>query len=201
VLSRAAADFGQLYAEVVGVKAAVIFERDGILNRVRVERQHQVVPIALDEFHVMANARKALEDLKEIGFVLLVTTNQPGISRGYLARRELDLMHDRLRRSLPLDGILVCPHDEMDGCPCRKPKSGLLREAAFRWQLDLERSFVVSDKWQDAEAARQVGCTSLLIRSPWNGSGHHDFVLSTLAEVVQRILLLQASPVLLMDEV
>lgn len=169
-------------------------ERDGVLNRVRVERQQQVSPAMAGEFHIARTARPLLQQLKAAGFVLIVTTNQPGISRGYLSRRELDQMHDRLRRELPVDDILVCPHDEMDLCPCRKPKPGLLLEASFKWQLDLDRSFVISDKWQDAEAARAAGCTSLLIRSPWLGSVHHDLVTDSFAAAVSKLLQLHTSP-------
>jgi D-glycero-D-manno-heptose 1,7-bisphosphate phosphatase len=100
----------------------------------------------------------------------------------------LDRMHDLLRRALPVDDILVCPHAEEDRCNCRKPKPGLMTEAAFKWHLDLERSFVVSDKWQDAAAARAVGATSLLLKSPWIGSSHHDFVLPDLAAIADKIL-------------
>jgi len=110
------------------------------------------------------------------------------LSRGYQSRRELDRMHDRLRGALPLDDILVCPHDEIDHCPCHKPKPGLLMEAGFEWRLDLDRSFVISDKWQDAEMARAAGCTSLLLESPWVGDGHHDFVLPSLKAIVDKIL-------------
>ena len=55
----------------------------------------------------------------------------------------------------------------------------------------MDRSFVISDKWQDAEAARAVGATSLLINSPWIGNAHHDFVLPDFAAVVEKILQLQ----------
>jgi D-glycero-D-manno-heptose 1,7-bisphosphate phosphatase len=115
------------------------------------------------------------------------------LSRGYLPRRELDRMHDLIRRTLPVDDILVCPHDEADRCPCRKPKPGLLIEAGFKWHLNLERSFVISDKWPDAEAARNAGCTSFLLESPWTGSGHHDFLLPDLAAAVGKILRLQGA--------
>jgi D-glycero-D-manno-heptose 1,7-bisphosphate phosphatase len=182
------------------VRSGVFFERDGVLNLPGADRRFQPGPRTLEEFKPNLEAREPLRRLKEHGFVLLATTNQPGISRGYLPRRELDRMHELLRRGLPLDDILVCPHDEADDCDCRKPRAGLLTEAAFKWHLDLERSFVVSDKWQDAEAARAVGATSLLLRSPWNGNGHHDFILSSLKEVVERIFRLHSSPLLLMDQ-
>jgi len=175
------------------MKLAVFIERDGVLNKVRIERQHQVSPLTLEEFHVHTEAAPLLQKLTAIGLVIVATTNQPGLSRGYQNRRELDRMHDQLRRLLPLDDILVCPHDETDRCPCRKPKPGLLVEAAFKWKLDLDRSFVISDKWQDAEAARTAGCTSLLLNSPWHGAVHRDFVLPDLSTIVDKILHLQTA--------
>ena len=66
-------------------------------------------------------------------------------------------------------------------------------EAAHKWQIDLGHSFVVSQKWQDAEVARHVGCTSLLLHSPWNGRSHHDFVMPDLAAAAGKILQLTAS--------
>ena len=173
------------------MKQGVFIERDGILNRVRVERQHQVSPLTLEEFHVNKAISSLLGKLKAGHFLLVATTNQPGLSRGYQSRRELERMHDLLRRALPLDDILVCPHNETDLCPCRKPKPGLLVEAAFKWHLDLDRSFVISDKWQDAEAARTAGCTSMLLQSPWVGNVHHDFVLPDLDAIVDKILQLR----------
>ncbi len=183
------------------MRPAVFFERDGVLNLPQVVHGHQVTPLSLAEFHPNPAARPALMALKEEGFVLLATTNQPGLARGYLMRRELERMHDLLRRQLPLDEVLVCPHDEADDCPCRKPQPGLFTEAAFKWHLDLDRSFVVSDKWPDARAASMVGATSLLIQSPWLGNVHRDFVLADLPAAVARIRQLHAAPVLLMDQV
>src|SRR5437867_500378 len=182
------------------MKSGVFFERDGVLNLAKVERGHQVSALSLDEFQVNPAALEPLQKLKAAGFVLVATTNQPGLSRGYLPRRELDRMHAMLKERLPLDDILVCPHDEMDRCPCRKPQAGLLVEAAFKWRLDLERSYVVSDKWQDAQAAHIVGAKSLLLRSPWIGKGHHDFVLSNLSDLVQKIQQLHSATILLMHQ-
>jgi D-glycero-D-manno-heptose 1,7-bisphosphate phosphatase len=175
------------------MKLGVFIERDGILNEARVERQSQVSPLTLEDFRVNQEAIPLLKKLKAAGLTLIATTNQPGLSRGYQSRRELDRMHDLLRQTFPLDDVLVCPHDETDRCPCRKPKPGLLVEAAFQWQLDLDRSFVISDKWQDAEAARTAGCTSLLLQSPWVGTVHRDFVLPDLAAIVDKILVLKTS--------
>ena len=173
------------------MKRAVFIERDGILNEVRTGPRQQITPIGLEDFKVLTSASEALKKLKAVGYVVIATTNQPGLSRGYQSRRELDRMHDLLRRSLPLDDIMVCPHDEADHCPCRKPRPGLLIEAAFKWHLSLEQSFVVSDKWQDAEAARSAGCTSVILKSPWNGEVHRDFLLTDFGAAVDKILRLK----------
>ena len=107
-----------------------------------------------------------------------------GAGLNWIVKPQLEL---KGRTVLLLDDILVCPHDQTDHCPCHKPKPGLFVEAAFKWHLDLDSSFVVSEKWQDAEAARTVGCTSLLLDSPWIGKAHHDFVLPDLETIVDKI--------------
>ena len=170
------------------MKAAVFLERDGVLNHVRTAGRSQMPPLRLEDFRIHENVREPLAQLKAAGYLLLVTTNQPNVGRGVLPRRELDRMHDMLRRALPVDDVLLCAHEESDRCTCRKPGAGLFTEAAFRWHLDMERSFVISDKWQDASAAFVAGCNSVLIKSPWNGTGHHDFLVNSLADACQRIL-------------
>jgi D-glycero-D-manno-heptose 1,7-bisphosphate phosphatase len=169
------------------MKLGVFIERDGVLNKVRLNGQSQVIPLTLAEFQIDEAVAPLLAALKSSGLMIFVTTHQPGISRGHLSRRELDRMHDQLRQKLPIDDLFLCAHDDADRCPCRRPNPGLLKEAKYKWQLDLDRSFVISDKWQDAEAARAASCTSLLIDSPWIGSGHHDFVLPSLKAVVDKI--------------
>ena len=173
------------------MKKVVFIERDGILNEVRHGPRQQISPLTMEEFIVKTERQPHIRALKEAGFVLIVTTNQPGLSRGYQSRRELDRMHDLLRRMFPLDEIMVCPHDEGDHCPCRKPKPGLLIEAGFKWHLNLDHSFVISDKWQDAEAARTAGCTSLLLESPYNGKAHHDFILPDFDSLIEKLLQLR----------
>jgi D-glycero-D-manno-heptose 1,7-bisphosphate phosphatase len=169
------------------MKKAVFMDRDAVLNEARPGGKQPLSPLTCEEFRPIQSAERGLRLLKELGFVLIATTHQPGLSRGYQFRRELDRMHDMLRRLFPLDDIMVCPHDDGDHCPCRRPRPGLLIESAFKWQLNLDGSFVISDRWQDAEAARTAGCTSLLVKAPWNGNVHHDFVLESFDAVVGKI--------------
>jgi D-glycero-D-manno-heptose 1,7-bisphosphate phosphatase len=169
------------------MREAVFIERDGILNSDRVERDQPTPPLCFEHMEPKTDALVPLRQLKAAGFLLIATTNQPRLSDGSLSRRELDRMHNILQQMFCLDDIFICPHDANDCCPCRKPKPGLLTEAAFKWHINLERSFVISNKWQDAEAAHNAGCTSLLISSPWIGKGHRDIVLARLADVPGKI--------------
>lgn len=169
------------------MRSAVFIERDGILNLDRVERDQPVGPLCLQQMEPKTESIEPLRQLKAAGFLLIATTNQPGLSHGTLSRRELDRMHSVLTQMFCVDDFFICPHDANDGCPCRKPKPGLITEAAFKWQINLERSFVVSNKWQDAKAAHNAGCTSLLINSPWIGKGHRDIVLAKMSEVPAKI--------------
>jgi D-glycero-D-manno-heptose 1,7-bisphosphate phosphatase len=170
------------------MNSGVFFERNGTLIKVQILQERQVNPLTLAEFQVNQEAAAPLRRLKAAGFILIGTTNQPGLSSGLQSRLELEQMHALMRQNLPIDDVLVCPHNEGDGCPCRKPKDGLFREAAYRWRLDLDRSFIISENWQDAVAAQRLGCTSILITSPRAGHGHHDYVVSSLEEAVNKVL-------------
>jgi D-glycero-D-manno-heptose 1,7-bisphosphate phosphatase len=167
------------------MRVAVFFERDGVLAR---SVSGNGTAVRLEDFQIMAEAISPLDRLREAGFFLFATTNQPGVTLGAPTRRELDLMHATLTRRLSLHGVLVCPHALDDPCPCRKPQPGLLREAARRHGVDLDHSFVVSDRWVDAEMAEAAGATSVLIRSKHNGNGHHDYVVADLASAATKIL-------------
>jgi len=177
------------------MRIAVFLERDGVLNN----PGSRVAPRTARDFEVNHDLIEPLGILKGAGFLLIATTNQPGVCRGDIPRSELDMMHLRLHREPPLDDIMVCPHEENDNCPCRKPNPGLFQEAAFKWHIELDRSYIISDKWQDAEAARQVSCVSLLLDSPSCGSGHHDYLLPDVESAFERIVLIEQKRPLLAE--
>ena len=173
---------------------AIFIERDGILNLPHIKDGQQISPTTLGQLKFNHLAHPMLKRLKAAGFLLIATTNQPGLSDRTLSRLELDRMHDLIQHSFQLDDIMVCPHAEGDDCSCRKPQPGLFTEAAFKWRINLGHSFVISDKWQDARVARELGCFSMMLQSPWVGAGHHDFVVPKLADMLDKILSLQMRP-------
>jgi D-glycero-D-manno-heptose 1,7-bisphosphate phosphatase len=90
-------------------------------------------------------------------------TNQPDIGRKLLSPAVLSLMHAKLQAVLPITHIYVCPHSDEDNCLCRKPKPGLIFQAAAEHHIDCENSYLVGDRWSDIEAGRQAGCKTLFI--------------------------------------
>jgi D-glycero-D-manno-heptose 1,7-bisphosphate phosphatase len=115
-------------------------------------------------------AGAAICRLHEAGMAVIVVTNQSGVARGYFPESLVQQVNDLMQRELAavgarLDGIYYCPHGPNDACECRKPKTGMLVQAAREHQIDLRRSYVVGDRYSDMELAFQGRCTSVLVRS------------------------------------
>jgi D-glycero-D-manno-heptose 1,7-bisphosphate phosphatase len=146
------------------VRPAVFLDRDGVLNEVTVRDGVPLPPASLDELRLIDGVPEACERLRALGFVLVVVTNQPDVARGTQTRDEVDAMHAVLAERLSLDEIVVCPHDDVDGCSCRKPKPGMILDAASRLGLDLSSSFCVGDRWRDVEAAVRAGVRAIYIQ-------------------------------------
>ncbi|MBI2300031.1 MAG: HAD-IIIA family hydrolase [Armatimonadetes bacterium] len=123
-----------------------------------------------DELVLLPGAGTAVARLNQAGVLVCAVTNQSCIGRGLLDLRVLGAIHDRLRLLLEaegarLDGIYTCPHRPDDGCACRKPRPGLLLQAAARHRVDFSRAVVVGDNLTDIEAGRRTGCRTILVRT------------------------------------
>jgi D-glycero-D-manno-heptose 1,7-bisphosphate phosphatase len=153
---------------------ACFLDRDGVINRIVFREGKPCSPRYLREFEILDNAREFLLQSRARGFVNIIFTNQPDISRGLMAPVELESMHHRIRNDLAVDDIVVCPHDDADACDCRKPKPGMLLMAAQKWHIDLKRSLVIGDQWKDMEAGRRGGCRTILIDYPHNHDAKAD---------------------------
>ena len=145
------------------MRRAVFLDRDGVLTRLVRRGGLRVSPRTLRKFAVLPAARPAVRALRRAGWLVIVVTNQPDVARGTLAPTTLERMHRRLRRAVPVDAIYACPHDDADGCDCRKPKAGLLHQASRKWSIGLRKSFLVGDCWKDIAAGRAAGCTTILV--------------------------------------
>lgn len=172
---------------------AIFWDRDGVLVQLLADRQDglkNVGPQKFDDFKVMEGAREVLKQIKAKGFLNIMATNQPDIARNKLSWEELNRMHDFLKTNVPaLDAIYVCPHHDQDACHCRKPKSGLLLDAAKDYHLDLNKCFMVGDAQKDIDAAKNAGVKSILFSTHYNqGVWGYDFAIQNLAEIVQIVV-------------
>ncbi len=151
------------------MKRAVFLDRDGTLNLLVPRPDGSwASPRSLAEFKLVSGAARQVARLRSAGFLAILTTNQPDVARGFLASQVLEAMHRELMKQAPMDGIMICPHDDADDCPCRKPRPGMLVQAAKRWKIDLAGSFMVGDSWKDMKAAQAAGVKGILINAPYN---------------------------------
>ena len=157
------------------MKKAVFLDRDGVINKVIMRNGKPSSPWKVEEFEIFPDVKECLEAFKEMGFMNIVFTSQPDISRGNFKMEDLEKMHKIITETLPIDEIKVCPHDDKDNCSCRKPKPGLILEAAKRWSIDLENSFVIGDAWKDIGAGKAAGCKTFLLRREYNKDFQKDY--------------------------
>ena len=120
-----------------------------------------------------------------------MVTNQPDIARGTQTRAVVDEINAAIGAALPVDEFVVCPHDNAANCTCRKPKPGMVLEAAARHGVDLTASFLIGDRWRDIDCGAAAGVRTVLIdrgyreRMPEHAP---DFVAESLAGAAEWIL-------------
>ncbi len=156
---------------------AVFLDRDGTVN-VEVGYLN-----ALDQLQLISGAGTAIRKLNEAGLKVVLVTNQSGVARGYFPESFVHRTHALLEKMLGeegarLDGIYYCPHHPKAGntrytmeCDCRKPRTGLIDQAARELALDVKNSYVVGDKWSDIELGQRAGTHTVLVRT---GYAHDD---------------------------
>lgn len=144
-------------------RPAVFLDRDGVINEAVVRAGKPYPPATVADVRIVPQAQKALERLRTEGFLLIVVSNQPDVGRGTQSRAEVEAINQLLRAELPLDEIVICPHDDADGCACRKPKPGMILDAARKHGVDLARSFLIGDRWRDIDAGRRAGLATVFL--------------------------------------
>lgn len=143
----------------------VILDRDGVINF----DSDQYIKSA-EEWRPIPGSLEAIARLNHAGYRVVVATNQSGVGRGLFEMNALNAIHEKMHKSLNalggrLDAIFFCPHITSDNCECRKPKPGMLREIATRFNTDLAGIPVVGDSLRDLLAAVAVGAKPILVRT------------------------------------
>jgi D-glycero-D-manno-heptose 1,7-bisphosphate phosphatase len=148
------------------MRLGVFLDRDGVLNRTFLHADGKTHPPQTpDQLEILPGVLEACLSWRRAGFLLIVLTNQPDVARGTQRREVVEAINGELLRQIPLDEIRVCYHDDADDCPCRKPKAGMLLQAALVQGIDLHKSYMIGDRWTDIEAGRRAGCQTVLVNA------------------------------------
>ena len=164
-----------------GGKPAVFLDRDGTINEQMGYINH------LCRFQLLPGAAQAIKKLNDAAIPVVVISNQSGLARGYFPEELLLAVHEKMNTLLAkegahVDGIYYCPHHPeakedrfRASCNCRKPKPGLVLQAAEEMGLDPQSSYVVGDRWSDIKTAVNCGATSILVRTGY-GRGDEQYI-------------------------
>ena len=152
---------------------AIFLDRDGVINKHKGFLRH------IDDFELIEGVSDAIKHINQSGYLAIVVTNQPVIARGEVTWDELHEIHKKMETFLGkdgayIDGLYICPHHPDKGfegerpeykfdCECRKPKPGLLMQAANDFNIDLSLSFMIGDSQRDVEAGRNAGCQDSIL--------------------------------------
>lgn len=158
-------------------RRCVFLDRDGTVN---VERHYLSGP---DELELLPHAAAGMRCLRKLGFGLVLITNQSAVGRGLFDEKQLRLIHDRLREmigehDIGFDAIYYCPHTPDEGCECRKPRTGLMSRAIHELGIAPQDAVVIGDKRCDVEFGRNVGATTILVRTGYGREAEQAPVLA-----------------------
>jgi histidinol-phosphate phosphatase family protein len=171
---------------------AVLLDRDGIINRMRVDYVK-----SWEELELVPGSLDAVARLSVAGREVIIVTNQSAIGRGLVTVQTVDEIHRRLAEAIRERGgsvraFLVCPHTPMDGCDCRKPRPGLLLRARDELGVDLGRAVMIGDHLTDVAAAHAAGCAAILVDADHDVAAGADpadcTVVRSLDEAIDLIL-------------
>lgn len=162
---------------------AVFLDRDGTINE-------EVGHLGdVERITILAGSANAIRELNQAGFKIVIVTNQAGVARGIFDEDAVRRVNQHLIALLAEDGASIdaayyCPHhpefgnaDYRKNCDCRKPKPGMLQQAADELGIDLENSFIVGDTAKDIIAGKSVGCRAALVLT-----GHGKSELESMSE-------------------
>ena len=169
------------------IKSAVFLDRDGIIN----EKIPGGYVTDWAHFRFLPGIFEAIADLATLGLPIIVVSNQAAVEKRLLGWSVLDQITRQFvctlhQRGARIDAVYYCPHTPEMNCHCRKPKPGLLEEAAQDWSLDLNSSVLVGDSPTDVQAAFAVGCKAILFAQNEVGQSvdpKHTLVVGSTSEI------------------
>jgi histidinol-phosphate phosphatase family protein len=156
----------------------VFLDRDGVINR---NPPNMGYVRRWSEFSFIPNARKAIRELTQNGYRIIIVTNQAGIGRGLFSEENLMDIHSRMVAEIVeaggrIDAIYYCPHHPNAGCECRKPKPGMLTRAGREHNIELSSTYLIGDSKTDIEAGQRAGSKTLLVLTGLGQESYHHYI-------------------------
>jgi histidinol-phosphate phosphatase family protein len=149
---------------------AVFLDRDGTINETIAVPDLGILesPLVPEQFKLLPNVPEAIRIFNRLGLKVIVASNQPAVAKGKLARSIFEAIREKMiadlrKENAHIDADYYCFHTSLDNCNCRKPKPGLLLQAAKDFNLDLSKSYLVGDSLVDIKAGTSVHCRTYLI--------------------------------------
>jgi len=149
-------------------RRAVFLDRDGVVNDVVWRDGTPVAPLRADELVIHPDVARQVGRLHDHGWVTVVVTNQPDVARGLLHPDELRAINAAMTERAGVEHVYACTHDGVEDCACRKPRPGMLLDAARDLDLDLAGSWLVGDRWVDIAAGNASGVRSILLERDYS---------------------------------
>lgn len=155
----------KLTEEFLSPKKVVFLDRDGVINKKAGKADYIK---KWEEFEFLPGAVEGLKILSENNYDVYIVSNQPGVARGVMTEKDLLMIHEKMKKELikngaKIKGIYCCLHGWYDDCECRKPKPGLLLQAAKENNLDLSKIIFIGDDIRDILAGEAAGCKTALV--------------------------------------
>jgi len=156
----------------------VFLDRDGVINR---SPPNMGYVRRWSEFSFIPNARKAIRELTQSGYRIIVVTNQAGIGRGLFSEENLTDIHARMVSEIVetggrIDAVYYCPHHPNAGCECRKPKPGMLTRAGREHNIELSSAYLIGDSTTDIEAGQRAGTQTSLVLTGLGQESYHHYI-------------------------
>lgn len=160
----------------------VFLDRDGVINKSPADWGYVC---NWTEFTFLPNALEAIRNLTESGYRIFIATNQAGVGRGIFTEQQLTDIHHNMLNEVEkvgghIDKIYYCPHHPEAGCKCRKPKPGMLIQAAREHDIDISKTFFIGDSLKDIQAARNAGALPILVLTGHGRDSYNHYINSDL---------------------
>ncbi len=163
---------------------AIFLDRDGVINK---NFNDMKTP---EQFEIISGVPQAIKKINDAGYLAIIVTNQPTISKGIISFEDINKIHDKMNKELAeqgahIDAIYICPHHPDSGfegeikhlkfnCDCRKPKPGLLLNAIAENNIDIQQSWMIGDSNSDIVAGKNAGVKTIYVTAGGGSGSKHE---------------------------